>query len=167
MPRSELPGGSGSEVAPGFTRTVPQPLLVKPPVGIDFLEGSNLTGVNVAASPAQFFSFRVPLGSVGWVRSIFIQVNGLLATSLITFSLQQDSQPIPGWGTIPIPAATLGVFALTYGPDEVFSQLRPGGLLTLSATVTAPDAAAYAMSGVVHGWTVPAGIADAFELGWG
>ncbi len=146
---------------------MPPPTVVKPPVGIDFLEGSNLTGVNIAASPARFFSRTVPLGAVGWARSIFVQINGLLATSLISFSLRVDGLPVPGFGNIVIPPATLGVFALSYGPDEVYVQIRPGGVLTLEATVSAPDAAAYAMSGIVHGWTVPAGIASAFDKGWG
>ncbi|KKM75383.1 hypothetical protein LCGC14_1390730, partial [marine sediment metagenome] len=165
-PEFSRPPGTPPELPAGFFRSVPQPSVVKPPgVGIDFLLGDQLTGVNIAASPARIMAFRVEKGGGGGVRSIFMQISGLLATSNITFILAVAGIPVPGFGAIPVAPAVLGVSITNFGTDEVWVEIPPGKEVTFDVTVA--DAAAYNISGLIHGWQVPAPMANQFAEGWG
>lgn len=159
-------GGAPPPPSPGFLRTVPQPVSVKPPgIGHDFLEGTQVTGVTSASGPASLATFSMPAGNRGWVRSLILQVNGLLLTSQISFSLQVNNTPVPGLGIIPVFAAVLTVYIQSWGPEEVFVDVAPDTQVQLLATVA--DAGTYTLGGLMHGWYVPAQVADAFAQGWG
>ena len=167
-PLNPTPSPGGGGVAPGFLRTVPPVLEVKPPSGVDFNVPGNLVAQTTAlTTPAIVVggcAFTVPDGSVAYVRSFVLQVQNLLPTSAITFSLRVDGAAVPGWDNIFVLPSNLATWIATYGPDETFLEVRPGK--TVSIFVTIADAGVYSLGASMHGWTVAQQTADAFAEGW-
>jgi len=159
-------GGGGGGALPGFVRTVPPVNEVKPPQGQDFIVGGNLAGASVVTTPAVVtgVTFTVPLGSVGYIRSVVFQVQQVLVTSDIAFAVRVDQTPVQGWARVPVLPAAIAVWSQSWGPEEVYVEVQPGR--TVDITVTVLDGGAYNVGAIMHGWTVPSALADASRAGW-
>lgn len=173
-----VPGGGGAPGgfpgAPGplpgasspFVRTVPQPLVVRPPMGLDFHGSGQLTGATNATTPAVIpgVTYTVPLGSTGYLRSFTLQVLQLLPTSSIFWSVRIDGNPVPGLSLILTLPGNIAVWSQSWGPDEIFVEIPPGKTVDIQVGVT--DAGAYTVAALFHGWSVPTEIANAAAAGW-
>lgn len=163
IPAADPSAGPGA----GFLRTIPPPLQVLPPNGVDFNRGGNLAGATSATTPAVVgaASYTVPQGSVGYLKSFDVQVSNLLPTSDIRFSLRIDGGSIPGWDDLFILPGNIAVFVKSWGPDELFLELPPAK--TLDIAVTIADGGTYDIGAALHGWTVSQQAAETFAAGWG
>jgi len=160
--------GPGGAATPGFIKTVPPVLQVKPPSGVDFAPTGVLAGASIItttpAAQVTGCAFLVPNGSVGYLRSFDLQVNALLGTSLITFSVMIDGAAVPGLDALAVVGANVAVWIKSFGPDEIFLVV-PGGK-TLDIRVQVADAGVYLVGASMHGWTVAQATAAAFDAGW-
>ena len=166
-PLAPTPGPGGGLVE-GFIKTVPPVLQVKPPSGVDFAPTGILPNASVATTtPAAQVTgcvYLVPDGSIGYLRSFDLQVNQLLITSLITFSVMIDGAAVPGWDALQVVPGNLAVWIKSFGPDEVYLVV-PGGK-TLEIRVQVADPGVYLVGASMHGWTVAQALAAAFDAGW-
>ena len=166
-PLAPTPGPGGGPVS-GFIKTVPPVLQVKPPSGVDFAPTGVLAGASIATTtPAAQVTgcvFLVPDGSVAYLRSFDLQVNALLGTSAITFSVMIDGAAVPGLDALGVVPAPLAVWIKSFGPDEIFLVV-PGGK-TLEIRVQVADGGNYVVGASMHGWTVAQATASAFDAGW-
>lgn len=140
------------------------PYSVKPPSGVDFVvsgNGAALTAVNTPAVLAGSV-FQIPENSVGVIRSVVLQVNTLLLTSNLLWTLRFDESAVPGWNLLTVFPAAIASFALAYGPDETYIKVPEGSQIDVQFTVL--DAAAYAAGVTYHGWFFNKELADAAEL---
>lgn len=161
-----FPGAGAGAGGVGFTRTIPPVNEVRPPAGTDFIVGGELAGATAATTPAVVpgVTFTVPLGSKGYVRSITLQVQNVLVTSVIRWALRDNAGAVPGWQSIPTLSGAIAVWSQSWGPDEVYVPIEPGHTVDVSVTVT--DGAAYTVGAIIHGWVVPIELANASERGW-
>jgi len=135
---------------------------------VDFAPTGVLAGASIATTtPAAQVTgcvFLVPDGSVAYLRSFDLQVNALLGTSAITFSVMIDGAAVPGLDALGVVPAPLAVWIKSFGPDEIFLVV-PGGK-TLEIRVQVADGGNYVVGASMHGWTVAQATASAFDAGW-
>lgn len=167
---SPIPGSAPAmSTAPRMTgsQMIPPVRWVKPPRAVDFNMGGTLSAADVATTTpfGTLATYTSPAGNVSFLRSLDVQVNGLLPTSDIRFLLTIDGAPLVGWNDLVVLPASLAVYARSWLPEELFIRVEPSK--TLGIAVQVRDAGAYDVGATAHGWTVGQELADASDAGWG
>lgn len=99
-------------------------------------------------------AFTVPPHSRGVVREFTADVNNLLGSSDITWSLRIAGAPVPGWTHRQFPFASPHVtIALIQQADRVYIEV-PGGS-TVDVLITVADGGTYLIGATIAGWTFP------------
>lgn len=160
------PGAPGRPQAPplGRTMAVPVPWATKPAgareINIDAFGG----GFNAAASPALIPGsvFQLPADNVGVLRSITLNVNAMLTTSLLEWRFLFDGNPVEGWSNVSMFPRNAGYAGSAYGPDETFIDIPAGAIISVQIIVDPADANTYQAGVTYHGWSYPKRLADRF-----
>ena len=107
-------------------------------------------------------TFRLPRGSVGYIRSLTFDVNALSVTTDIEFSLLFNGAPVPGWTNLALFPRAASSASLAYGPEETYIWVPDGQTVSLEVTVI--DGASYLIGGQYHGWHFSKSIAAEYGL---
>lgn len=160
------PGGGGGGGGFGGLAGVSlaSPFDVKPPGGHDFqVWGTVSAGPGVAPVPftGAPATFIIPQAQVGVIRSVVFLANGLLTTSMASFSILFNGGGVEGWVNVPILPRLASSVSSSYGPEETFIVVPEATTISLIATVL--DGVAYQVSALLHGWFFDKQLADAFD----
>lgn len=148
---------------------VAPPSIQRPPQAQDF----NLFGTLVGATTATTTwptvvtgtAFTVPSGNVGVIRSLTVDVNTLLASSNIVWTLRFNGGPVEGWDALTLFPSNLARASLTWGPEETFIPVPEGAQVDVVVQVL--DGATYTLGSSYHGWYYPVDLAERFAGAWG
>lgn len=133
---------------------------VPPPTALDFNASAN-RNFGPGPATATIATFRIPRGSIGVVRSLSFQINNMLVTTIINFSLTINEAPVPGWTYSIFPRAAANV-VVSFGPEETFIKVPDGSLIGFQ--VTRQDAGTNLVGGLFHGWHFSKTIAAAYGM---
>ena len=103
-----------------------------------------------------------PQNSIGYIRSIQFDINDVVATTLVTFSLLFNEAPVPGWNNIRVFPRVASSVSISYGPEETFIRVPDGQTIALRVTVT--DANTYVVGALYHGWHFSKSLAGDYGL---
>ena len=153
------PGGApgGVPFARGIkTFSIPPWFEVRPPVAREIgtvrAVGTLLTlGNTPVILPGS--AFQLPDARAGVIRSFGIQVNNLLLTSQIFWTLKFGGSPVQGWSNLTLFPTPVPFFGENYGPGETVIQVPEGSQIEVEVNVL--DAGTYQMGVAYHGWHVP------------
>lgn len=178
--RAGAPGYAGPGVLPeqapgsragGFVLL--PPTFLRPDRAQDFhVSGASAIGApfaNANTNPPEGIlipgaTFTLPDANMGVIRSINLNVNTLLATSRIFWTLRFDGSPVPGWNSLTVFPRAVGSFSLAFGPEETQIPVPEGATITMSIVVL--DGGTYQAGADFGGWFYDRAIADAFASAW-
>lgn len=137
---------------------------VPPPEAIDFRAGGNnsVTGPATTAAIANS-AVNIPRGTVGYIRSVTFNINNMIATTVVSFSVLLNGAPISGWNNISIFPRVAASVSVSFTPDETFIKISDGGTISLQVTVT--DGGTYVLGGNFHGWHFSKRVAQDYGIG--
>lgn len=158
-----LQGTPGAPGTPAYTvvRSLPTVLEVQPPQGVTFGPRGSYSG---SAGSSVLCSLNVGGGLVAIVKSVQLQVNGVLPDSAINFALRTNQVPLAGWTNLGPDAANIPVWMSEYGPHETYIIVQ--GPKTLDLYVTVTDSGSYTVYGGFRGWLVPAALVTTLQALW-
>lgn len=143
----------------------PVPWQVRPPGSREIQIDANGAGYNNVTTPAVIAgsAFPVPQENVGIIRSVTLNLNGVLATTAIQWAFRLDGVPVEGWNALTIFPRAAASVSITWGPGETYIPIGTGQTIDVLVTVLPADGATYAAGITYHGWTYPKRLADAFS----
>lgn len=103
-----------------------------------------------ALTPIPGCSFTVPANNVGVVRGLTLNVNNLLTTSLITFSLLINGAPLPGFANMFIFPRLAASLASDFPPENTSIEIPDGATVSVAAQVNDPGT--YQLGATFRGW---------------
>lgn len=168
-PGAGAPPGAASGAprasTPQRTQNIPPPWVVRPPMSREINIDASGTGYNNVTTPAVIVgsAFTVPPDNVGILRSVVLNVNGMLATSQLQWSFRTNGNPVEGWNALTMFPRAAGSVSIAYGPDETFIRVPLGATIDVFLTVDPADGATYQAGITYHGWHYPKRIDDLFE----
>jgi hypothetical protein len=126
-----------------------------------------ITGATTGNTPAQLpgSPFILPQGMVGVIRSIILDVNNLLPSSDLVWSLRFNQSPVQGWDALSIFPRNVAAAQLAYTAEETAIPIPEGVEVDFLFTVN--DGGTYTAGATWHGWMYPADVAERFEGAWG
>lgn len=176
-------GGPGLPIGPGAPGVITPtgggtadivlqpPTIVRPPRAQDFhISGASPIGTPFTlanTTPPAIIpgsALQIPNQSVGVIRSINLNVNTLLATSVLFWSLRFNQTPVQGWEALTVFPRAAGFFTLAYGPDETQIPVPDGALVDVTFSVL--DGAAYQAGVQYGGWYYDRRLQEVFADAW-
>lgn len=120
-------------------------------------------GLTAAGGEVQLAAIQLEANMVGIVRSLTLNVNTMLTTSNIQFTLRLNQNPVLGFDRYaPFPRVAASV-SVAWGPDEMAVRAEPGALISL--TVRVIDGGTYQVGGSFGGWQYSTTIREQFAGG--
>jgi hypothetical protein len=122
-------------------------------------------GYNNVTTPAVIVgsAFTIPADNVGVIRSVVLNINGMLATSQLVWEFRFQGNPVEGWNALTMFPRAAGSVSIAYGPDETFIKVPLGATIDVQLTVNPADGATYQAGITYHGWHYPKRLDDLFE----
>ncbi len=160
------PGGApGGLAAAAVVRSVPPPHWIPPPNAGAFNVEANWNGFNVGNTPMVIpgSAFVLPEGQVGVIRSLSLNVNILLATSLLVWQLRFDGVPMQGWNALTIFPRAVASASVTFGGNECFIPIPEGAAIDAQMVVGVGDGNTYQAGIAFSGWFYDKTLAEAFD----
>lgn len=126
-----------------------------------------LTGATSGSTPAVLTgsAFTLPGGMVGVIRSIVLDVNSLLASSDITWTLRFNQSPVQGWDALTIFPRNVAAAQLAWVPEETMIPIPEATTVDFRGTIA--DGGTYTFGVAWHGWYYPQDVENRFEGAWG
>jgi len=90
---------------------------------------------------------------MGIIRGVDIYINTMTAASILSFGIQVNANPVPGYGIIQVFPRAASSVSMSF---DTFIYVPAGG--TISIAVTNTDGAAYLVGAGYQGWAVPINI---------
>lgn len=143
------------------------PTVQRPPEAGDFNRFGVFTGAQAANTPAVVpgTPFQVPAGNVAVIRSLSLDVNNLLASSNIVWTLRFNQTPVQGWDALSQFPRNVAAAVLTWTPEETYIPVPEGVLIDVLVEVL--DGATYTLGASYHGWFYSGEVAAKYAGAWG
>lgn len=153
-------GGFGAAL-----RSIQSPYWIMPPQATPFTVEANAVGFAVGNTPQVIAGspFPIPPDNVAVIRSLTLNVNVLLTTSLLTWILRLNNTPANGWNNLQVFPRNAGSVAQTWGGNECFIIIPEGAAIDAQINVRIGDANTYQAGIAYAGWFFDKQIAHAFE----
>lgn len=136
---------------------------VTPPRGYRaLLEQSRLpvTGPNTIT----LASFAVPRHMVGVIREVTFQVNDVVTSSDITFTIRTNQSPVTGYVYALFPRAASHI-TVEFDPYSTYVPLPDGALVDVQVRVV--DIGTYLIGATLRGWLYPGDLETQYQQGAG
>ena len=118
------------------------------------ITGTATIGPGPTALAALTAAFQLPVNMIAVVREITLNVNALLVTSLITFSLRFNQGPVPGFDNLFVAPRAAASVSIAYSPESVLVRVPDGSTIDI-AVVVADVGGTYQMTANFRGWWYP------------
>lgn len=163
FPSPGAPGGGLAGAA--VVRSVPPPHWIPPPNAGAFNIEANWNAFNVGNTPMVIpgSGFVLPADQVGVIRSLSLNVNILLATSLLVWQLRVNGVPLQAWNALTIFPRAVASASVTWGGNECFIPISEGGAIDAQIVVGVGDGSTYQLGIAYSGWFYDKTLAEAFE----
>lgn len=145
------------------------PTWLRPPMAKDFHQDTDLAAApafNAGNTPDVIAGceYTVPEGFFGVIRSLELNVNGLLASSRIEWSVRFDGMPVEGWAPLSIFPGNIAAARRSFGPEEL--QLHVPEASHIDVQINVLDAGTYTAGASFGGWIYTRSIDEVFRKVW-
>lgn len=145
--------------------TVYPPQYMRPPQAVDFNPDDVVSGAG-GPTTVSFSGLNVelPPSTVGVVKALTLNVNDLLPTSEILFTLFFDGSPVNGWRDLRIFPRNAASVSLSWGPEELALPVPEGAEISVECEIV--DGGTYDVGGRYHGWYYSTDLEARFSGAW-
>ncbi len=109
----------------------------------------SLTGPNVTSVPASLV-FNIPRNNVGVIREINLNINDMVAATVVTWSLRFNDGPVQGFDNLTLFPRIAASVSATFPPESTLINAPDGAKIDIQITLV--SATSHLIGATFRGW---------------